>query len=50
MVEFLKELFIFLKTRKKIWLLPLICILLILAALVIITGVSALAPLIYTLF
>ena len=49
-MEFIKELFLFLKTRKKFWLLPLICILLALAVLIVITGVSALAPLIYTLF
>jgi hypothetical protein len=49
-MEFFKELLLFLRTRKKFWLLPLICILLLLAVLVVITGSSALAPLIYTLF
>jgi Family of unknown function (DUF5989) len=49
-MEFFKELFLFLKTRKKFWLLPLICILLILAVLIVITGSSALAPVIYALF
>jgi hypothetical protein len=49
-MEFLKELFLFLRTRKKYWLVPLIGILLILAALIVATGVSALGPLIYTLF
>ena len=49
-MEFLKELFLFLRTRKKYWLVPLIGILLILAAMIVITGVSALGPLIYTLF
>jgi len=49
-MDILKELFLFLKTRKKFWLLPLICILLVLALLIVITSVSALGPLIYTLF
>jgi hypothetical protein len=49
-MEFFKELFLFLKTRKKFWLLPLICILLLLTVLIVITGSSALAPLIYALF
>lgn len=49
-MEFLKELFLFLRTRKKFWLLPLIGILLILAVLIVLTSVSALAPFIYTLF
>ena len=49
-MEFLKELFAFLKTRKKFWLLPLIIILLLLAVLIVLTSVSALAPIIYTLF
>ena len=49
-MEFLKELMLFLKTRKKFWLFPLIFILLLLAMLIVLTSVSALAPFIYTLF
>ncbi|WP_370875303.1 DUF5989 family protein [Chitinophaga terrae (ex Kim and Jung 2007)] len=49
-MEFLQELFYFLRTRKKIWLLPLIIILLLMAALVALTSVSALAPFIYSIF
>jgi len=49
-MEFLSELFLFLKTRKKFWLLPLLLMLLLLTALVILTSVPALAPFIYTLF
>jgi hypothetical protein len=49
-MEFLKELFLFLKTRKKYWLVPLILILLLMGALIVITGGSALAPFIYSLF
>jgi hypothetical protein len=49
-MEFLKELFRFLKTRKKFWLLPLIIILLLLALLIVITSGTALAPFIYSIF
>ncbi len=49
-MEFLKELWLFLKTRKKYWLMPLIFILLLLGGLIILTGGSALAPFIYSLF
>lgn len=49
-MEFFSELWLFLKTRKKFWLLPLICMLLLLGLVVILTSVSALAPFIYTLF
>lgn len=49
-MDFLKELFRFLKTRKKFWMIPLILILLLLALLIAITGVSALAPFIYSIF
>jgi uncharacterized protein DUF5989 len=49
-MDFLKELFLFLRTGKKYWLFPLIAILLVLAALIVVTGASALGPLLYTLF
>jgi hypothetical protein len=49
-MEFLKELFQFLKTRKKFWLLPLIIILLLLALLIIVTSGTAIAPFIYSIF
>jgi hypothetical protein len=49
-MEFLKELFLFLKTRKKYWLIPLIGILLLLAVLIVLTGTTALGPFIYSLF
>jgi hypothetical protein len=49
-MEFLKELWMFLKTRKKYWLWPLIFILLLLGALIVLSGGSALAPFIYTIF
>jgi len=49
-MEFLSELWMFLKTRKKYWLWPLIIILLLLGALIVLSGGSALAPFIYTIF
>jgi len=49
-MEFLKELWLFLRTRKKLWLLPLIIILVVLSLLIVLAGSSALGPLIYSLF
>jgi hypothetical protein len=46
----LKELWAFLKVRKKFWLLPLVIMLLLLGGLMIFAQSSALAPFIYTLF
>ncbi len=49
-MELLKELFDFLKLRKKIWLAPIIIILLVLGGLLILAQGSVVAPFIYTLF
>ncbi|MCD4683743.1 MAG: DUF5989 family protein [Bacteroidales bacterium] len=49
-MDFLKDLWGFLKVRKKFWLLPLIIILLIFGVLIVLTSGSAIAPFIYTLF
>jgi hypothetical protein len=49
-MELMKDLFLFLRTRKKFWMLPLIAILLLMTLLVILTSVSALAPMIYSVF
>jgi competence protein ComGC len=49
-MEFLKELWQFLKVRKKFWLMPVIIVLLIFALLIIATAGTAIAPFIYTLF
>lgn len=49
-MEFLKDLWGYLKVRKKFWLLPLIIILLLFGVLVVLTSGSAIAPLIYTIF
>ena len=49
-MDFLQELFVFLKTRKKMWLLPIIVVILILGGLIVLAQGSAIAPFIYTLF
>ncbi len=49
-MEFLIEFFQFLVTRKKFWLIPLIVVLLLLSMFIALTGSSALAPFIYSLF
>ncbi len=49
-MEFLKELFIFLRERKKLWLSPIILIMLILGGLLILAKGSVIAPFIYTIF
>ena len=48
--EIIVELWAFMATRKKFWLLPIIMLLLTLGALVMLTEGSAVAPFIYTLF
>ncbi len=50
MLGFLKELWAFMRVRKKFWLLPIILVLLLLGALLILAQGSAVAPFIYTLF
>jgi hypothetical protein len=49
-VDFLKDLWGFLKERKKFWLLPIILSLLFFGALIVFTSGTAIAPFIYTLF
>jgi hypothetical protein len=50
MVDFLQDLWGFMKTRKKFWLAPLIVTLLLLGALIVFSQGSVVAPFIYTLF
>ncbi len=50
MIEFISDLWAFLKVRKKFWLMPIILILSLLGGLVVATQQSALATFIYTLF
>ena len=49
-MSLIKELWEFLKIRKKMWLLPIIIIMLLLGALIVLAQGSAVAPFIYTLF
>ncbi len=49
-MDFLIDLWGFMKTRKKYWLLPIIITLLLFGTLIIMTSGSAIAPFIYTLF
>lgn len=49
-MDFLQDLWLFVKERKKFWLVPVIAILLLLGIIIVLGGTSALAPFIYTLF
>ena len=49
-MDFLKDLWQFMRERKKFWLAPLILVLLLLGILIVFGGSSALAPFVYTLF
>ena len=49
-MEFLKEFWIFLRVRKKLWLTPIIVVMLIFGGLLILAQGSVVAPFIYTLF
>ena len=49
-MEFLKELWHFMRVRKKYWLLPIILVMLVLGGLLVLAQGSAIAPFIYTLF
>lgn len=49
-MEFIRELFQFLKARKKFWLLPIIIVMVLFGGLLILAQGSAVAPFIYTLF
>jgi hypothetical protein len=49
-MEFLRDLWAFLKVRKKFWLLPIIIVLLLFGVLIVLTSGSAIAPFIYSIF
>jgi hypothetical protein len=49
-VSFARELWTFLRVRKKFWLLPVIVVVLVFGALLTLAQTSALAPFIYALF
>jgi hypothetical protein len=50
MMDLIKDLWDFLKVRKKFWMAPIIIVLLLLGALIVLSQGSAVAPFIYTLF
>jgi hypothetical protein len=50
MFELIKDLWGFMRVRKKFWLAPIIIIMLLLGSLIVLTQGSAVAPFIYTLF
>ena len=50
MLEFWRDLWQFMRARKKFWLAPIIIVLVILGGLILLAQGSAIAPFIYTLF
>lgn len=49
-MSFLRELWVFLSKRKKLWLLPIVIVMVLFGALLIFAQGSVFAPFIYTLF
>lgn len=49
-MSFVKELWAYMRTRKKYWLLPILAMMVILGGLIVLAQGSAVAPFIYTLF
>ncbi|HIF08550.1 MAG TPA: hypothetical protein EYQ81_00980 [Sneathiellales bacterium] len=49
-MSFLKELWVFLRVRKKFWLLPIFFMMVVFGGLIVLTQGSAVAPFVYTLF
>jgi len=50
MLSLLEELWRFLRSRKKFWLLPVLIVMIALAGLIVLAEGSAIAPFIYTIF
>ncbi len=50
MMDFIAELWIFMRVRRKYWLIPIIVMMAVFGGLVILSKGSAVAPFIYTLF
>ena len=50
MMDFLGELWRFMRVRKKFWLLPILVMMVVFGGLVVVTKGTVLAPFIYTLF
>ncbi len=49
-MDFLAELWRFIRTRRKFWLIPVLVMMVVLGGLVVLSKGSAIAPFIYTLF
>ena len=49
-MSFLRELWAYMRTRKKFWLIPILLVMVILGGLIVLAQSSAVAPFIYTLF
>ena len=50
MSSFLKELWAYMRSRKKYWLVPILLVMVVLGVLIVLAQGSAVAPFIYTLF
>ena len=50
MLDLIKDLWGFMRVRKKFWLAPIIMVMVLFGALIVLTKGSAVAPFIYTLF
>ena len=50
MLDLLKDIWAYMKLRRKFWLGPIIMVMVLLGALIVLTQGSAVAPFIYTLF
>jgi hypothetical protein len=49
-MSFLKELWAYIRSRKKYWLIPILVVMVMLGVLIVLAQGSAVAPFIYTLF
>ena len=50
LIEFIKEMWLFLRVRKKLWLAPIVFVMVGLGGLLVLAQGSVIAPFIYTLF
>lgn len=50
MLDLLKDLFCFMKERKKFWMIPILLVLVLLGVITVLSQGSAIAPFLYTLF
>lgn len=49
-MSFIREIWMFMRVRKKFWMLPIILVMILLGGLLVLAQGSAVAPFIYTLF